>query len=161
MVVRHGQARLGQLQVAKQQDIQVQGAWAPALGLARAALLQFDALQGIEQLQWRQCSVQRRHGVDIARLVGRTQRVADIEGGLGRKDGLRQRCQRRQCAAQLFEGGGQVAAQADIGAQHPVLGVALHLIRRPGRRCLRPGRACACHCYAGACAERLGHRPCH
>ena len=48
VVVRHGQARLVELALAEQQDIQVEGARAPAFVLAHAALFQLDGLQGVE-----------------------------------------------------------------------------------------------------------------
>ena len=43
MVMRHGQARLVNLQGTKQQNIQIECAWPPALGLAGTTLLLFDS----------------------------------------------------------------------------------------------------------------------
>ncbi|MNW21286.1 hypothetical protein D3C71_2221140 [compost metagenome] len=53
MVVRQGQALLVQLQVAEQQDVQIEGARPPALGLAHPALFAFDGLQRVEQFERR------------------------------------------------------------------------------------------------------------
>ena len=69
LVVRHLEARLIDQAITEQQDIQVQGARAPAFQ-AFAALIVFDGLQRIEQVQWRQVTVQRRNGVGVGRLAG-------------------------------------------------------------------------------------------
>ena len=49
VVVRHSQALVVDATLAEQQNVQIQRAWPPAFGLAHAALLLLDALQGIEQ----------------------------------------------------------------------------------------------------------------
>ena len=69
LVMGYAQARLVDQPLAEQQDVQVQSTRPPALD-ALAALIQFDGLQGIEQLQRLQLGIQRRDGVGVTGLAG-------------------------------------------------------------------------------------------
>ena len=69
LVVGHFQARLVDQVIAKQQDIQIKGTRAPAFE-AFAALVIFDSLQRVEQVQGRQVAVQGCHCVGVTRLPG-------------------------------------------------------------------------------------------
>ena len=104
MIVRNLEARLVDQSLAEQQDIQVQGARAPAFGLAFTALRQFDALQGIEQRQRLEVGLQCRNRVDVAWLVGGPERVAGIERGDCSQPATWQLGQRLQGTAQLLLG---------------------------------------------------------
>ena len=72
VIVRHLQAWQVKLLLPEQQDVQVERARPPAFGFALPALLQFDLLQVVEQLQWLEAGVQRCHGIQVIRLIGRS-----------------------------------------------------------------------------------------
>ena len=80
VIVRYLQARFVDQALAEQQNIQVQGAGSPALGLAYPALIKLDGLQGVEQLQWLQGAIQLSYRIQVARLVGWAERVAEVKG---------------------------------------------------------------------------------
>ena len=62
------EARFVDQSIAEQHDIQIQRARAPAFK-ALAALVVLDGLQRIEQVQWREATVECGDGVGIARLA--------------------------------------------------------------------------------------------
>ena len=68
MVVRHLEAGFVYQSIPEQQNIEIQCARSPAL-MSFAALTQLDGLQGIQQLQGRQCRIKRCYGVGIAGLA--------------------------------------------------------------------------------------------
>ena len=136
--MRDLEARFIDQAITKQQDVQVERAWAPAFK-AFAALVILDGLQRVQQFQGRKVAVQGGHRVGVARLA-REQGVTLIEGRDTGDGGAWQLRQRVKSAAQLLFRGREVAAHADVDAFHvyspaaPEASAALRLRLAPLRR---------------------------
>jgi len=77
--MRYLEARFAKLNVAKEQDVEIERAGVVGKrGGPVAAELLLDAEEGVEQGPWLQVGFQRNHRIHEARLVGKTNGLGTI-----------------------------------------------------------------------------------
>lgn len=112
--VRQGESRMVEGGVAVEQQIEVEGAGAPAFGSDATARF-LNGEKGVEQIERRKGGEEAGDGVEIVLLAGRADGGGFVEGGDGVEAGAGQRGEGGEGGFEVRVTVAEIGAQGDVG----------------------------------------------